>query len=106
MSASFPFPVCMCRTMWRVLCAMSASLGSSISQRPTPRAVYAVSVWASPSSALAPLGVEIRQVSKLLIKGEGWTCQIFRFDSVCVRSCCVKPFQALYDEEKRAYGDV
>lgn len=44
--------------------------GSSTYQRPTPRAVCAVSVWVSPSSAPAPLGIEIRQVAKLLmVKG-------------------------------------
>lgn len=48
----------------------SVSPGSSTYQRPTLRAVYAVSAWASPSSAPAPLGIEIRSVAKrLMVKG-------------------------------------
>lgn len=62
--------VCVCRTTWQAPCVTSVRPGSSTYQRPTPRAVCAVSVWASPSSAPAPLGIEIRQVAKLLmVKG-------------------------------------
>lgn len=62
--------VCMRRTTWQALCATSVSPASSTYQRPTPRAVCAVSAWASPSSAPAPLGIEIRSVAKrLMAKG-------------------------------------
>lgn len=43
----------------------SASLGSSTYQGPTLKAVYSVSVWASPNSVPAPLGIENRWAAKL-----------------------------------------
>lgn len=58
--------VCLCRTMWQALCVTSVRPGSSTFPRKTPRAASAASAWASQSSAPAPLGAEIRQVSRLL----------------------------------------
>lgn len=90
--------VCMRRTMWQALCVTSVRPGSSTYRRPTLRAAYVASVWASQSSVPAPLGVEIRQVSKLLMVKWGGImfCLISRFASVFVQSHCFrKSFQVL-----------
>lgn len=58
--------LCVCgRTTWQALSVTSVRLVSSTCQRPTLTAVCVASVWASPNSAPAPLGIEIRY-SKLL----------------------------------------
>lgn len=93
------FCVCVCRTTWQAPCVTSVRPGSSTYQRPTPRAVCAVSVWASPSSAPAPLGIEIRQVAKLLmVKGGVNIFGIKVWVSVCAAALC-QPI--LSDAERR-----
>lgn len=83
------FCVCVCRTTWQAPCVTNVRPGSSTYQRPTPRAVCAVSVWASPSSAPAPLGIEIRQVAKLLmVKGGVNIFGIKVWVSVCAAALC------------------
>lgn len=87
-----------CRTTWQALCVTNASPGSSTYQKPTLKAVYSVSAWASPNNAPVPLGIENRWGAGLL---KVWATIFFGIKG-WLSVCFVTRYQQLYqvpDEE-------